>query len=185
MIEKLLKNEAIVLKWLVLIGPVCAFSFAAYQYFVGHELKWREIRYQEAKPVYQELLERTSYLSNSVYKEKIDIIDFEEKLDELNLFLDSDFMLYKGDYIHLRASFLNMNYRACLNGLKESSDFVCDKSKLNGFQYRLSICARLSLDQIRKHPNFDSMSIPLSFEEFIKSLNDAKNVENTKMGCRS
>jgi hypothetical protein len=164
-----------------ILGTIITVSIGYYQYFYDHELKWKDLRYKEAKVVYQDLLRQTAFLSEYSKNEEFEVKLFEDKLHKLDLFLSSDFMLYKGDMVHMKALNLFIQYRNCLKTKKNDPKSSCNTGKLNGYQYRLSICSRLSLDHIREVPD---TTIPANIDEIVERVVKNEHVDELKSDCK-
>ena len=164
-----------------ILGTLITGAIGYYQYFYDHDLKWRDVRYKEAKVVQQDLLRQTAFLSEYSKRDNFDTKVFENKLNKLDLFLSSDFMLYKGDMVQTKAMKLFIQYRECLKTKKNDISASCDTSKLAGYQYRLSICSRLSLDNIREVPD---TTVPTNSNELIERIVNEENIEGLKSDCK-
>ena len=63
-----------------ILGTLITGAIGYYQYFYDHDLKWRDVRYKEAKVVYQDLLRQTAFLSEYSKRDNFDTKVFENKL---------------------------------------------------------------------------------------------------------
>lgn len=162
------------------VGTVVVTTIGYYQFIYENHLKWRDLRYQEAKITYEELLRKTAYLSELSNNEGTDLQDFRRKLHDLSRFLDSDFALYHGEFIFQKTYKMLDLYTNCYNGLKEDPQFKCDFDKINGYQYNLGNCARASLNHIRK---VTDSTLTVTLGKIHKRLIDAEREEEQKRSC--
>ncbi|ABX50272.1 hypothetical protein G3444_06980 [Shewanella baltica] len=176
------KNKPSLLKnWILsgLAGGIVV-VIGYYQYIYEQSLKWKDIRYSEAKVTYDTLLKKTANLVKISQDSESDIQDFSVKLDDYFEFLRSDFALYHGDFIFIRAYSLGFIFTQCIEEKKKNSNSKCESLPIDGRQYRLGICARTSLDHIRKTVD---PSIIFSYEQMIKESVNWQHESDTQRDC--
>lgn len=161
-------------------GTIVITTIGYYQFIYENHLKWRDLRYQEAKITYEELLRKTAYLSELSSNEGTDLQAFRVKLHDFSRFLDSDFALYHGEFVFNKTYQMLGLYTECYNGLKGDLNFKCDLDEINGYQYNLGNCARASLNHIRK---VTDSTLTVTLEEIYKRLIDAEREEEQKRSC--
>ncbi len=155
------------------IASIIGATFVAYQFLDKKSVSYEDLRYKEASQTYEKLLRKTAHLSNYLlykdYKEE----EFKKLTLDYHDFLQSDFSLYKGGQVFSPAYELLDLYKGCIMSQDTSPTSNntnptdnCAIGKMNGYQYKLSICARQSLDAIKGKP----VSISSLPDEALKSL---------------
>ena len=125
------------------------------------QTKYREKHREEIRA------KQNKYYQDNIEKER------EQKRQYYHDFLQSDFSLYKGGQVFSPAYELLDLYKGCImsqdtNPTSNNTNPTdnCAIGKMNGYQYKLSICARQSLDAIKGKP----VSISSLPDEALKSL---------------
>lgn len=168
-------------KVLAVIGSIAIALIGYYQYFYENHLKWRDIRYQEARITYEHLLRKTAHLSELSKNEEANLQEFKESLRDFSKFLDGDFALYHGEFIFSKTYQVYGLYNDCYRGIEKDPSFKCDLDKINGNQYNLGNCARASLNHIRK---VTDSTLTVTPETIITRLVKADREEEQKRDCK-
>lgn len=148
------KNKSIFFKILkpvsagVVAGATVLYGY--YQFSYEREMKWRDIRYQETKVAYESLLRKTGNLALLAKQGHKNSNEFQIALDDFDVFIDSDFALYHGDFVFYRTYQIRALFYSCSRSFNNSQEDKCDIEKINAAQYVMGNCARASLDNLRK-----------------------------------